>query len=134
MKKPLKNLPDTNAVLRYLLKDNIDLYNKAGKFFRKVKVGEEKAVILESVIVECIYVLTKIYKVPKEKVASSLIDILHYRGIVNNDQRELIEALTFFTNQNIDIVDCILLMKAKSSHAALFSFDRDLNRIADKNM
>jgi len=42
-----------------------------------------------------------------------LIDILHYEGIANTDQEELILALRRFSERNIDIVDCILCVKAK---------------------
>jgi predicted nucleic-acid-binding protein len=127
VKKPEKSLPDTNTIIRYLVKDDLALYSKAKDFFDRVKNGSVKAVILESVIAECIYVLTKIYKVPKEKAAGSLIDILRYKGIANNDKRELIHALTLFSEQGIDIVDCILYAKAASSDAHLFSFDEELN-------
>jgi predicted nucleic-acid-binding protein len=128
MKKPVKNLPDTNAVVRYLVKDDAVLYEKSKEFFDKVKNDNEKAVILESVIAECIYVLTRVYKVPKDKAAGSLIDILHYRGIANDDRKELIDALTIFARQGIDIVDCILCIKAKSSDLHLFSFDEKLKK------
>lgn len=129
MKKPQKSLPDTNVIIRYLVKDNLDLYARAKDFFDKVKNGGTKAVILESVIAECIYVLTRIYKVPKEKAAAALIDILHYKGIANDDQKELIQALALFSGRNIDIVDCILYSKANSFDAQLFSFDAGLKRL-----
>mgnify|MGYP003460809095 CR=1 FL=1 len=50
MRKPARSLPDTNTVVRYLVKDDFALYTKAKGFFDKVKNGSEKAVILESVI------------------------------------------------------------------------------------
>ena len=130
MRKPARSLPDTNTIIRYLVKDNITLYTKAKDFFDKVKEGSEKAVILESVIAECIYVLTKIYHAPKDKASNSLIDILHYKGIANDDQKELIRALTLFSERNIDIVDCILCAKAVGSGDNLFSFDEELNKLA----
>jgi predicted nucleic acid-binding protein len=130
VKKPSKNLPDTNVIVRYLVKDDPALYKKAKEFFDKVKSGGQRAVILESVIAECIYVLIKIYKVPRDKAAGSLLDILHYKGIVNNDREELIASLNFFAGSNVDIVDCILLAKSKSSNSCLFSFDEGLNRFA----
>lgn len=132
MKKPLKNLPDTNVIVRYLVKDDPALYKKAKEFFDKVKSGGQRAVILESVIAECIYVLTKIYKVPRDRAAGSLVDILHYKGIVNNDREELIASLNFFAGSNVDIVDCILLAKSESSNSCLFSFDEELNRFATR--
>jgi len=129
VKKPEKSLPDTNTIIRYLIKDDLTLYTRAKDFFDKVRSGIIKAVILESVIAECIYVLTKIYKVPKEKAARSLIDILRYKGIANDDKRELIHALTLFLQQGVDIVDCVLCAKAASSDAHLFSFDEELNQM-----
>ncbi len=130
MKKPARSLPDTNTIIRYLIKDNYALYTKAKSFFDKVKNGDEKAVILESVIAECIYVLTKIYQVPKDKASNRLIDILHYKGIANDDQKELIRALALFAEKDIDIVDSILCAKAVDSGDILFSFDKELNRVA----
>lgn len=130
MRKPARSLPDTNTIIRYLIKDDFALYTKAKDFFDKVKNGSEKAVILESVTAECIYVLTKIYQVPKDKASNSLIGILHYKGIANDDREELIRALTLFSEKNIDIVDCILCAKAAGSNDSLFSFDEELNKVA----
>jgi len=129
VRKPARSLPDTNIIVRYLVKDDIPLYTKAKGFFDKVKNGSEKAVILESVIAECIYVLTKIYQVPKDKASQSLIDILHYKGIANDDREELIKALNLFSKQGIDIVDCILCAKSVDSGDVLFSFDDELNKV-----
>lgn len=126
MKKSLRSLPDTNIIVRYLVKDNIDLYTKAKYFFDKVKNGNTRAVILESVIAECIYVLTKIYKVPKNRAAGRLIDILHYKGIANDDREEIIRALSLFSEKGLDIVDCILCAKAEGGGNHLFTFDEEL--------
>ena len=131
MKKPVKNLPDTNIIIRYLTRDVESLFIKAKDFFDKVKDGNAKAIVLESVIAESIYVLTKIYKVPKNKAAQSLIDILRYKGIANDDQKELILALSLFSERNIDIVDCILCVKAAGPGTALVSFDSELNKLSE---
>lgn len=129
MKEPAKKLPDTNAILRYLLQDDTGFYKIADELFEMVRVGDEEAVILESVLVECVYVLTKFYKAPKEDVSAKLTGLLHYKGVVNDDKEELIEALTVFIENNIDIVDCILGVKAKSRNWSLFSFDERLKKL-----
>ena len=97
-----------------------------------MKDGGARAVILESVIAECVYVLTKIYRVPRDRAAGSLIDILRYKGIANDDRRELIRALSLFSEQGLDIVDCILCARAVAGGDHLFSFDSDLNRMNEK--
>ena len=127
MRDPAKRLPDTNTILRYLLGDDPRLYEKAAKIFERVRTGEEKAVILESVLVECIYVLTKFYKVPKKEASAKLEELLHYKGVANDDRDELIEALTIFAEKSsLDIVDCILCAKARKSKMSLFTFDEAL--------
>ncbi len=128
MKRLEKRLPDTNVIVRYLVKDDLELYKKARIFFDKVKTGEECAVILESVVAECVYVLTKVYHVPKEKVAESLTNLLRYRGIINEDRAELIKALTVFVERSLDIVDSILYAKSRSKNIKVLSFDEDLNK------
>jgi predicted nucleic-acid-binding protein len=129
MRKPVRSLPDTNTLIRYLTRDDETLYLRAKEFYDKVKDGSKPAVIIESVIAECIYVLTKIYKVPRNEAAASLIDILHYKGIANPDRKELIRALTLFSERNTDIVDCILCVKASGPGVSLFSFDTALNKM-----
>ena len=123
-------LPDTNVVLRYLLKDVPDQYERAEKFFEDVRTGKAKAVILESVLVECVYILLKFYKVPKRQVAESLIGLLQYKGLANRDKADLVAALQTFAQQSIDIVDCVLLAKARHGTGRLLSFDKDLNKLS----
>jgi len=130
VKKPERGLPDTNTIVRYLIRDDETQYSKAKEFFDQVRNGSMKAIIIESVIAESVYVLTKVYKVPKTEAAAKLIDVLHYKGIANDDQKELIHALNFFQEHNIDIVDSILCIKAAKPDMSLFSFDRDLNKIS----
>ncbi|HJP18468.1 MAG TPA: PIN domain-containing protein [Nitrospinota bacterium] len=122
MIKPVNKLPDTNTIIRYLLNDDVRLSKTARIFFEKVKDGEEKIVLLESVIAECIYVLVKIYRVPRNEAAESLIKLLSYKGVINSDKKELIDALNLFSKKNLDIVDCILCEKSKSQKNAAFHF------------
>jgi len=128
-KKPARNLPDTNTIIRYLVADEPALHAKAKGFFDKVRQGDIKAVVLESVIAECIYVLTKIYKVPRNRAAGSLTDVLRYKGVANDDRQELIQALRLFSEHGLDIVDCILCAKSASSGDQLFTFDADLEKM-----
>ena len=127
MRRPGIRLPDTSTILRYLLGDEPRLYEEAAKFFEKVRGGKEKAIILQSVLVECIYALTKFYKVPRREASAKLGQLLHYKGIANDDREELIEALTtFFEKPSLDIVDCILCARTRKPNLSLFTFDETL--------
>jgi predicted nucleic-acid-binding protein len=129
MKKTQASLPDTNVIVRYLVDDEHALFARAKTFFDKVKQGTQKAILLESVLAECLYVLTKIYKVPRDEAASILIDLLQYRGIANTDTAELIRALRLYRDRHIAIVDAILCAKAQRGGLQLFSFDKELQKI-----
>lgn len=125
-----KILPDTNVILRYLLQDNKEQFDEAEKFFNAVREGAKQAVFLESVLVECIYVLTKFYKVPKEEAVASLSGLLRYKGIANDDKDAMLAALSLFGEKNIDLVDCIVIAKGRQWNAEIFSFDKKLPNLA----
>jgi predicted nucleic acid-binding protein len=132
VKRPERNLPDTNVIVRYLVADDPVLHAKAKEFFDRVRNGGARAVILEGVVAECVYVLTKIYRVPRDRAAAGLIDLLRYKGIANDDRLELIQALSLFSEENLDIVDCILCAKAAAAGERLFTFDGELNRLVNR--
>jgi predicted nucleic-acid-binding protein len=123
------NILDTNAIIKYLLKDNVNQFKIVQDLMEKVRLGQEHAVILESVLTEYVYVLIKFYKIPGAEVADKLINLLNYRGIVNKDKEDFIFALKFFSANNLAIVDCIALTKAKKNKYKLFSFDKKLMKM-----
>ena len=124
--KKRTSLPDTNFILRYLLRDNEEHFAEAADFFEKVRVGSKLALISESVLVECLYVLTKHYKVPRVEAAGTLGGLLIYKGIVNSDSDVLTKALATFAESTLDPVDCILLHKAAVEGHTLMTFDKAL--------
>lgn len=121
-------LPDANVVLCYLLADDPEQFAEAETFFEKVRTGSERALLLESVVVECVYVLTKYYRVPKERVVTTLTELLQYKGIVNPDRDALVAGLRLYADNALDVVDCLLLAQAEASGRRVFSFDKKLRR------
>lgn len=119
-------LPDTNVVLRYLLRDHEEQFVQANEFFEAVREGKRQAVLLEGVLVECLYVLTKFYLVPRSEAAGKLHGLLQYKGMRNLDRPELLDALKRYEETKLDIVDCILLAKGAAARTEVFSFDADL--------
>ena len=121
-------LIDTNVILRYLLGDHAEFSPKAEAFMLAVSEGKKKADIMDVVIVECIYVMSRYYQIPKSEIVEKLSGILNFSGIVNIGKSETLEALLKYKDSNIDIVDCILA--AHSSHSRIVvSFDKDLKKL-----
>lgn len=131
MKKPVA-LPDTNYILRYLLKDDAKQFSETNTFFEQVRSGKERAMVLESVLAECLYVLIKHYQVPRAAAAESLLGILSYKGIINPDRERLTLALGFFMKTTLDPVDCLLAATSLIEKQTLLTFDKALLKLAAK--
>ena len=121
-------LIDTNVILRYLLDDHEDFSPKAKAFMQDVAKGLIKAELPAVVVVECVYVMEKFYKIPKNEIVDKLSRILNIKGITNSAKSEILDALIKYENSNADIVDCILAAKS-SPQCVVVSFDKDFKRL-----
>jgi predicted nucleic-acid-binding protein len=97
-------------------------------FMDLISQGTKKAEIPSVVIVECVYVMEKFYKIPKNEIVDTLTKILNFIGIVNPDKSEILEALFKYANPNTDIVDCMLAAMS-SSEKVIISFDKDFDKL-----
>ena len=123
---------DANVILRYLLADHPEHFRQAAQFMGRVKTGEVAAFIPEGVLVECVYVLLKFYKVPRAEIAENLETIMNYKGIVNENRSVLITGLQLFQEKNVDMVDAIVYAISKERGWTTFTFDKDLVRLEKK--
>jgi len=130
MAKPAKCLLDTNMVLRYLLNDVPEQFFVAKQVFDELRTSERTAILLESILAECVYVLQIHYKVPKAELAKMLDNVLRYPGIVNSDKPSLREALKLNAVNNIDFADCILVAKARIGELEVVTFDEGVKRLS----
>jgi predicted nucleic-acid-binding protein len=125
--RPKPALPDTNTILRYLLDDEPQLAVRARDFWEPVREGSSRAILTEGVLMECVYVLQRFYKAPRERIASSLSAILGYKGL-EREGLELFEAaLDTYGVTSLDFVDCLLVAREEAGLGKVFSFDDKLN-------
>lgn len=122
-------LIDTNVVLRHVLNDDPQQAAAVRLVFDALRSGEKAALLLESVLAECVYILLHYYEVPKAEVVEKLDGVLRYPGIVNRDKHDLREALKLFSENAIDFVDCILVSKARIGELELVTFDEKLKKL-----
>ena len=120
---------DANIILRFLLADEPAHFEKARAFMEQVKTGEEGACIPEGVLVECVYVLLEVYKVPRSELVEKLVGLLNYKGVVDENRKLLQESLRLFAAKNVDIVDAIVHVTATLRGWQQFSFNADLGKL-----
>ena len=128
-----KKLVDANVILRYLLRDDEPLFQKASEILEKVRTGEEKVVILESVLTECVYVLLKVYGVDRSTIAEKLSGLLYYKGVANLDKQDLIDSVNLFHQTRLSFVDCLLCAKSKNNAMPMVTSDEELKNISKKH-
>ncbi|MBF0310967.1 MAG: PIN domain-containing protein [Magnetococcales bacterium] len=117
---------DTNIILRYLLKDHPDFFIRANGFWDKVKQGHYLAFVSEGVLVECVFVLLKVYRVPRQELADVMLAFLETPGLMATDLAILRHALVLFRGHAIDVVDALVVATAQRHDWAVESFDRDV--------
>jgi predicted nucleic-acid-binding protein len=112
-------LLDANYILRFLLKDNIKMYEEA-----RTCILNHNCEILSEVLAEVVFVLLKVYKVSAADIQQILSKFIQSKNIIMTDKSDMISALDIFECKNIDFVDVILC--AKSKEYQIKTFDKKL--------
>jgi len=94
---------DTNYIVRYLTNDNEEMALIAEDI-----ILNKNPYISNEVLVEVVYVLIGVYKIPKKDVGDMLTQLISFKNIQVEDKTIIINALQIFQNKNLDFVDCIL--------------------------
>jgi len=123
-------LIDTNVIIRFLTRDDERLYREAERIMARIENNEMKAMLLESVLAECVYVLKGVYGVERPLIASLLKKILLLRGIRMPNKGIYLDALDYFETHNLDFVDCLLHAFCEFHGSEVLSFDKKLLRLS----
>ncbi|MBI3874080.1 MAG: PIN domain-containing protein [Arcobacter sp.] len=118
-------LLDANYILRFLLKDNLEMYE-----ISKESILNNQCEILNEVLAEVVFVLLKVYAVEKIDIKNILTQFLNFDNIIIHDKINIIKALEIFESKNLDFVDCVLC--AKSSKYQIKTFDKKLLKCIKK--
>ncbi len=121
-------LLDANVIIRFLIGDNEEFLTQSISIFNNIENASLEVEILESVLMEVFFVLTKFYQLPKKEVINDLKAILALNGVVNSNKAILIEALTLIEHKNIDFVDALICAKSKLQGYEKLSFDKDVKK------
>jgi predicted nucleic-acid-binding protein len=120
---------DTNIVVRFLLGDIQDCnYKESVAIFETIESGELYIYIMESILLESYYVLTKVYLLPKNNVIQDLISIISLSGVMNPDKQVFLDALRMHMHKNISLVDCLLCSYNKHYNYDVLTFDKKLQK------
>jgi len=81
------------------------------------------------VCAEIVYVLEKVYSVPRKNIKNVLTTLVEYSNITTTDETILTTALKIYDDSNIDFVDSILVAYNQISGVIIHSFDKKVNKL-----
>lgn len=119
-------LLDANYILRYLIRDNEEMY----------KISEETiltnaCMVLNEVVAEVVYVLEKVYRVPRGELVDALSSFLSLANIsMIAKKSDVLKALNFYEEKKIDFVDGYLC--ALKDEYEVKTFDKKLLKCCQK--
>ena len=126
------SLIDTNVIVRFLVKDNEEQFVISKDIFNQIQLGTLKVEILSEVLMEVLFVMIKVYKIPKSMIIDKLKSILLLDGVVNNDKAIYVDTLNLMQNKNIDYVDALICTKNVLQGYGKISFDKDVMKKCEK--
>ena len=108
-----------------MLADNDKMHKAAADIIQTGEVATRPESILE-----CIYVLQKVYGLERKEIASALQTLLEEVAVAENDIIE--EALSMYGSSSFDYADCIYIAISKKSGQRALTFDKKMNNMMDK--
>lgn len=113
-------LLDANYILRYLLRDNEEMFAVA-----KETINNNSCMVFNEVVAEVVYVLEKVYQVSKVDLVNVVSSFLSLGNIIMlSEKPHVLLALKYYQDKNIDFVDGYLC--ALKDEYEVKTFDKKL--------
>lgn len=114
---------DTSILVRYLTGDPPDMASQAASIFD----GSPAIHLTDVAVIETAYVLTSVYRYPREVVVDALVDLVQKRNVAlfGLDEETVIDALLLCRpSGRVSFGDAMIWAAARSAGAAVvYSFD-----------
>ena len=116
---------DTNIVVRVVVQDDPAQYAAAEKFI------ESGAWVSVLVLAEAVWVLSTVYRLPSNEIATAVSLLLNHEHLVIEDAHVVAAAVEVFRSKpSLRFSDCLILELARAAgHLPLGTFDRALAKV-----
>lgn len=120
---------DTNILVRLFLQDHPVQCAQADRVMATLS-DENAGWVSIAVIMELIWVLTRIYRFPRSGIVTVLTMLLSRDGIVVEQEAVVRLALNTYRSANIGFADCLILASAQAAGCAqTLTFDQDAAKL-----
>jgi len=122
-------LLDTNILIRFLTSDKTKKFRGVYTLFESLERGDLRIELKLIVLFQVIFVLGSFYSVPREYIATGMLSILEYKGIIIKEKRIVRRMIELWHDSKLDIVDCYLVTCLEGDKQnILYSYDRDFDK------
>jgi predicted nucleic-acid-binding protein len=116
---------DTNVILRFLIRDNESLFEKARKLFTEAEQGNLRLFLHPLVVAELVWTLDSFYGYTKKEIITVVGALIEADGIYLQELDIVRNALYLYEEKNVDYIDAYLAAYAISNKPdAVYSFDK----------
>jgi predicted nucleic acid-binding protein len=124
MKLPEK-IVDANVILRFFLEDDEVQFAKARSFVQNLELAKDEALMTDIVFAEVVWVLNKVYDIPRPEIAERFSRLINFRGLKTVFGKELYtESLKLYARHSMDIQDILLAALARHKDCSIVTFDK----------
>ena len=120
---------DTNAILRFLLSDNLAQAKEVRDIFHQAKKGFVSVYIPFLAFFESVFMLYNLYKFTRKEISAKLTNLINLLFLEIEKRELLLKALDLYPKLNVSFVDLTFLIEAHSTGKRLFTFDRKLKKL-----
>jgi predicted nucleic-acid-binding protein len=93
--------------------------------------GQERLLLADLVLAECIYVLESFYEVERGRIAQLMRAAIALSSVAVIDVRLLLRALEVYELERLDFAEAYLVACAEATGVgSIVSFDRTIDRVA----
>jgi len=122
-------LLDTNVLIRFLTSDKTQKFRGVYALFESLEQGDLQVELKLIVLFQVMFVLKSFYSVPREDIATGMLCILEYKGILVKKRRIVRRMLELWHDSKLDIVDCYLIACLEGDRQnILYSYDRGFDK------
>ncbi len=121
---------DTNIFIRFLTRDDEQLYTGCVRIMEYVQMGKIIPYTSNIVILELFFLLTRQYKLPHQEVLDDIQKLLTLRNLTLVEKSDTKKALTLVANHTIKFADCLIATQIPAS-TRLLTYDRDFEKLPD---
>lgn len=120
---------DTNVLVRFLVEDDAEQALAALGLLEGL-TAEQPAFVCREVMVELVWVLERVYRLPRTRIASVLQALIATKGLEIEAANDVARACSRYRLGEAGFADLMIVFAAERSRASpLYTFDQQFARI-----